>query len=361
MSIVSIIIPFYNEERTLPGCLDAVLAQTYRNLEIILVDGASTDGSAAVCASYAARDGRIKIVRQATKNGIAGGRNAGLAAVSGDYIQFVDADDLVPPDLTMALVKAMTENRCDLVATGYEYVAMRNGEPYIEVRVPEIVGAVTPEQYVARCSSNKKVWYDLVAALWCKLLRTDIVRKNGITFDEAAPPGEDFPFMMRYLSHCGEVFAMQSPCYRWIIETPDTTPEELTTGNKYKPTAVASAMHCGRIFEDVFAHRLAPADRDACRGRLANFLLIMLIILCRRDATLSRREILQALSDAANSPMVRTWFQQYRPAPGESRAIPLLLKMRLINLLFWVCRRKADKRYGAYYAGMYGRKKRAAN
>lgn len=352
-ALVSIIIPFYNEERALPRCLDSVLAQTYRELEIILVDGASTDGSAGVCDRYAAMDKRIHIIRQPVRNGIAGGRNVGLAAAAGDYIQFVDADDLTPPDLTEALVRAMGDKQYGLAATGYEFVGMKNGRPYSEIRVPELLGEVTADDYVAHCSSGKKLWYDLIAALWCKLLRTDLIREHQITFDESAREGEDMPFMFRYLTFCGTVSVIHAPCYKWVVETPESSFEDLTAGNRYRPHILPAGIHNGKAFEDTFAPRLKPDAVNACRGRLANFIIIAMIIFCRRDATLSRREILTTLRNTVNSPMIREWFRNYQASPGESRIIPLLVKYRLALALSWLCRYKADKRYGKYYSENY--------
>ena len=94
MDLVSVIVPVYNVSGYLCECVDSVLAQTYENLEIILVDDGSTDGCAELCDNYALKDGRVKAIHQ-TNEGLSAARNNGYAASNGKYIAFIDADDTV--------------------------------------------------------------------------------------------------------------------------------------------------------------------------------------------------------------------------------------------------------------------------
>lgn len=92
--MISVIVPVYNVERLLAKCLDSLLAQTYKDIELVLVDDGSTDGSGKICDEYAEREDRIKVVHQ--KNlGVSVARNHGLDVASGDYVCFVDSDDYV--------------------------------------------------------------------------------------------------------------------------------------------------------------------------------------------------------------------------------------------------------------------------
>ena len=111
--MISVIIPVYNVEEYLPACLDSVLGQTYTDLEVVLVNDGSTDSSPAICEEYAARDSRIKVVHQENQ-GMSGARNAGLAAATGEYINFLDSDDLLEPDAIEYLYNLCRTHDADL-------------------------------------------------------------------------------------------------------------------------------------------------------------------------------------------------------------------------------------------------------
>ena len=103
MEKVSVIIPIYNAEDTLTSCVNGILEQTYGNLELILVDDGSADGSGALCDVYAAKDPRVVVYHQENR-GVSAARNLGLSSCTGDYITFIDADDVIPPDYLEILV-----------------------------------------------------------------------------------------------------------------------------------------------------------------------------------------------------------------------------------------------------------------
>ena len=113
--LISIVVPIYKVEPHLPQCLNSLVEQTYRNLEIILVDDGSPDGCGAICDAYAARDSRIRVIHK-ENGGVSSARNVGLAAVTGDLIAFVDGDDWIEPDTYERMYAHMTADpRLDVV------------------------------------------------------------------------------------------------------------------------------------------------------------------------------------------------------------------------------------------------------
>ena len=105
---LSIIIPVYQTRNTLKRCVDSILTQDFRDWQMILVDDASTDGSAKICESYAKKEGRIQHVRLKRNSGLGAARNAGLAKAKGDYIMFVDSDDYLAPDTLKELMEQLS-------------------------------------------------------------------------------------------------------------------------------------------------------------------------------------------------------------------------------------------------------------
>ena len=94
--LISVIVPIYQVEAYLEECLDSILNQTYRQLEIILIDDGSTDRCGEICDRYASRDSRIKVIHQ-TNQGLSAARNAGMDIAIGEYISFIDSDDYIVP------------------------------------------------------------------------------------------------------------------------------------------------------------------------------------------------------------------------------------------------------------------------
>lgn len=116
---ISVVIPVYNVENRLPTCVDSVLAQSYSNLEIILIDDGSKDKCGDICDDYALRDNRIKVIHQSNR-GLSGARNAGLDAATGDYIFFLDSDDTIYPDTLTILINTLETSHSDVVCCGVE-------------------------------------------------------------------------------------------------------------------------------------------------------------------------------------------------------------------------------------------------
>ncbi len=118
MKKVSVIIPVYNISTYLPQCLDSVLGQTYSDLEVLVIDDGSADGSQKICDNYAAADNRILVIHQENA-GAANAKNKGLDLASGAYLTFLDGDDYVDPNWIEKLVNALETNQADLVECSF--------------------------------------------------------------------------------------------------------------------------------------------------------------------------------------------------------------------------------------------------
>lgn len=135
--LITIIIPVYNVEPYLARCLDSVLQQTYTALEIILVDDGSTDSCGRLCDAYAEKDSRIKVIHK-VNGGLSSARNAGLDAMSGDYVLFVDSDDYIAPDCVTYLYDLIVNTDAQIAIGNYEttsngHYAFKQGQASVEV------------------------------------------------------------------------------------------------------------------------------------------------------------------------------------------------------------------------------------
>ncbi len=125
MDLISIIIPIYNVLEYLERCINSVISQTYTELEVILVDDGSTDGSGQICNKYEKKDKRIKVIHK-KNGGLSDARNAGLDIMNGSYVFFVDSDDYLKENCIEVLKKALDESNADIAVGGY-YMRFENG------------------------------------------------------------------------------------------------------------------------------------------------------------------------------------------------------------------------------------------
>lgn len=123
MAEITIVVPVYNVEKYVAKCIDSILAQTFQDLEILLVNDGSTDNSAEICEKYAKKDSRIKVIHQKNQ-GLSAARNTGIEHASGKYIGFIDSDDYIEKDMYETLYQQMVENHADISVCGIynEYV-----------------------------------------------------------------------------------------------------------------------------------------------------------------------------------------------------------------------------------------------
>lgn len=117
MALISIIVPIHQVEQYLPPCIDSILAQTYQDFELILVDDGSPDNCGAICDAYAQKDGRIRVIHQEYQ-GVAAARNTGIDAAQGKYLAFVDSDDIVHREYLSKLYYSITSNNADASICG---------------------------------------------------------------------------------------------------------------------------------------------------------------------------------------------------------------------------------------------------
>ena len=127
MEKISVIVPVYNSEAYLENCLNSIIQQTYQNLEIILVNDGSTDGSAAICQRYKIQDPRVKVYHK-PNGGVGSSRNRALEAVTGDYILFVDNDDWLELDHIESLYHLLKKADADIAIGNFTQFYGRRGE-----------------------------------------------------------------------------------------------------------------------------------------------------------------------------------------------------------------------------------------
>lgn len=171
--LVSVIIPVYKVEKYLPMCVDSVLNQSYRNLEVILVDDGSPDNCPAICDEYAKKDKRIRVIHQ--KNaGLSMARNAGLDICTGDYITFVDSDDALHVDFVARLLAACEENQADVAVGTFERTAHEDNIPKCNLPRENPPVRIISGKEANLLIYDRPNWSRMVTA-WGKLFRRELL------------------------------------------------------------------------------------------------------------------------------------------------------------------------------------------
>jgi glycosyltransferase involved in cell wall biosynthesis len=175
--MVTVIVPVFNVAAFLPQCAESVLGQTYDDIEVLLIDDGSNDGSAALCDAYAARDTRVRVVHQ-TNRGLSAARNAGLALARGEFVLFVDGDDWIAPHLLATCMAAAQKTGAEVVQFACCFVRDDAIVPF----EGSVVGwdHFTPARRLAyfyqyQLSSN-------VYNAWLRLLRRDFIERYALRF-----------------------------------------------------------------------------------------------------------------------------------------------------------------------------------
>jgi len=199
MPKVSVIIPVYNVEKYLGECLDSVLAQTLRDIEIILVDDGSTDGGPAIMREYAQKDSRIRILTRQHSNAGAC-RNAGIKIAKGEYLSFIDSDDYFAPNMFKALVQGAEQEGADIVCCRYVEFVDGDNIPVMD----GCEGIVWTEQTLDGVSRDRP---NHVGDVTCdKLYRHAFIRENAFRYLEQ-PSTNDVTFVWLAVSCARKIVA----------------------------------------------------------------------------------------------------------------------------------------------------------
>lgn len=210
---ISIIIPIYNTEKYLKRCLDSILTNTYKNLEVICIDDGSTDNSLNILKFYANKDSRVIILQQ-DREGPSAARNKGLDIAKGKYISFVDSDDYVSFNAYEILMLVAEKNELDITIFGANTVPQE--------AVPEWIYKIINTHYAdyQNCSGSKILFQEPASRpfLWMHFIRKRIFESpSKIRFDETMMLGEDQLFQFQYFPRAKHIMVIEDKLYNYRI------------------------------------------------------------------------------------------------------------------------------------------------
>lgn len=217
--LVSVIIPVYNVKPYLEECISSVRAQTYKELEIIIVDDGSTDGSGELCDAIKEKDNRILVIHK--KNaGLGYARNSALDVFSGRYVTFVDSDDYIAPNMIEALYKGLKENKVDECKMGFQRVkndrSVCNETEYKNEVFP---GDEAKTKYAPRLIGSDSDKHDgIEMCVWGVIFNGDIIREHNLRFpSERELISEDLIFHLEYSQYANGACTITNTDYKYRV------------------------------------------------------------------------------------------------------------------------------------------------
>lgn len=227
--LVSIIVPIYNTEQFLPQCVDSLLRQTLQDIEIILINDGSTDGSAAIADSYARLDVRVRTIHK-PNGGASTARNVGLAAATGQFIGFVDSDDWVVDTMFEKLWSAAHESGADVTMCDY----LKSTSEGQKAMSSDLVGGTfdrsqIEEVFFPNAIMDEQLEGPVVLSVCRCLYRRDFLCSNAISFDEHAKHGEDYLFSLSVILRTRNFIYLKNQFLYLYRTNPDSTSQTMKT------------------------------------------------------------------------------------------------------------------------------------
>lgn len=213
--IISVIVPIYMIDKYLGICIESILNQTYRNLEIILVDDGSKDRCSEICDLYASKDKRIKVIHK-ENGGLVSARKAGVQAATGNYIGFVDGDDWVGPGFYQSLYNAISQNDCDVAIAGFSR-DLFNQTKSIYNFVPSgyYEGETLKHVFKEMISYGEFYHHGISTYHWNKLFKRDVIFKHQLEISDDVSIGEDAVVVYATLLDCKRICITDNCAYHY--------------------------------------------------------------------------------------------------------------------------------------------------
>lgn len=304
MDLITIIVPVYNVEEYINECVDSLISQTYKNIEIILINDGSTDKSGEICDGYAAADARIKVIHKENE-GLGFARNTGLKAAQGKFVTFIDSDDKADADLVENLVNGICEANGDTCIGGFKRI-LENGIVSFEERYDETVfeGKDVYNKLFARMLGSAPDKHDAIRmSVWNVMYSMDIIRKYNIEFpSERVFISEDIIWDSEYYKYAKKAIVISSSAYNYRI-----TPGSLT--QKYKPDMLGKIC----VLYNEMCNRLS-GDKIKITRLQRQFFVNLKACIKQEKSSVSQKsniEIRTAIKEIVNDGVVHTVSEEY--------------------------------------------------
>lgn len=290
--MISIIVPIYNAERVLSRCIDSIQRQTYKDIEIILINDGSNDNSLKICNEYAHNDQRIMVI-DIPNEGVSNARNTGLGIAQGDYIGFVDSDDYIEPQMFDRMIKKIKSEFADVIFCDY-FSHKNNGKKVISMSEfamdrEKIVEELIPK-FLSPISLSGNQHNMHGGAVWRCLFKKTIITESNIQFNTELKIAEDLVFLLEYLSKTQKVSFINEPLYNYITVDLGSTTQKFIKEFEYQIDRYYYELD--RIFEKFNYNNIIDfAKLQSFQSLISNY--------CKKDSGYKLNQIIKITKNYA--------------------------------------------------------------
>ncbi len=313
---VSVIVPVYRVEDRIRRCVDSIINQSLRDIEIILVDDGSPDRSGIICDEYADGDDRVNVIHK-EDGGVSSARNAGLRVAKGEYIGFVDSDDYVQHNMFEVMYNIGVKEKVDVVNCG---VFFENSSGLEKGTTQFEKNKVLTHSDLMDCLQHLENRLEDVYYCWRNIYRRKVIEDIAITFDESVKYGEDTNFNLLVYSHANSFYAVDQPLYHYV-ENPSGM---MLTKYKERYLELLSMTHYRRL---AICDSIGLSHEQNLRGlsiiAIERFLLMLLFNAWESPDN----GFVNQIREICNSKMVSESFIHYKPTGKLSKSMQLIIYM----------------------------------
>ena len=342
-SIVSVIVPVFNDEKRIARCIESVINQSYSNFELLIIDDGSKDSSARIANNFALKDGRIKLISSSNK-GPSSARNIGIRKSIGEFIFFLDSDDYLENYSLEPLVDKILGKKNDLVIGDFisinnQKIQSKNSSYFSKSTNLNIIET---NNYVSLYLKRPNK-YPLFVYSWGRIFKSSIIKTNNVFFNEKLRTFEDVDFNFRYLIWVNNIFFLKKVVINHIISNNFSSetmriPENPSQFFGFKESL--QSVH-GYLSKFNINNRIG----DEIAHAYVSYTIIQIIRLSLQHSVKTDKVIRKLISDSVNDSILQKNLSHYSPSIGDSKLIPILIKLKLSWLLLNVCKLRARARY----------------
>lgn len=331
---ISIIVPVYNVEKYLSKCIESIINQNYKDIEIILVNDGSTDNSGEICDKYMQKDKRIRVIHKINE-GVSIARNTGLKVATGEYIAFVDGDDFVHEDIYTKLISIIDNSKYDLVMCRFyrsfaneknviEQEPLRQGEYSKESIYKELILPMIGNDF------NNIGKTLIMGAIWRGLYKKEIINKNRIEFPKIKI-AEDMLFHLNYLLYCNYVYVEKKAYYYYRYNSNSATKKYITslwdTLNRQLTMISNDLKKFGLLNEE---------SKERLKSNTFYFIAWCFTNECNPNNTKKYRDVVKEMKKISNTRYFKSTFtwKNIMTTPFKERCIFICIKLRLYRLVY---------------------------